>query len=506
MSRIHRLATAAALVSTLAVPATAPATAQTLRFGLNNDPDLLDPTTSRTFVGTAVMTAICDKLFDFDSSLTLVPKLATGYTWTSPTTVELKIRQGVTFHDGEKLDAAAVKYTLDRHINTPTSFRRAELSAMEKSEVIDADTLRITLKQPSQPFLAAFTDRAGMIVSPKAAEAAGKDFGLHPVCAGPFRFTERVAQDHITLDRYPGYWDAANIHFDRVTYRPMPDSAIRLANLKAGSLDMADIVPSDAEQVKSDAKLQLLSSPGLGYLGISINIGPNPNADTPIGRDARIRRALELTLDRQAIVNVVFNGFYTPTAQAVSAGSPMHVPEITPPARDLAAAAKLFAEAGAKLPITVKLTVPNNPQSIQVAEVIQSMAREGGFDIQPTVMDFGTALATTQRGDYAAFLIGWSGLLDADSNIYSFLHTGGPLNITGYSNKIVDEALDMARTEPDALKRRARYASLWAQERIDLPVTYLYTPSYLVGATARLHGYKVLPDGLIRLQGASLAP
>ena len=134
------------------------------------------------------------------------------------------------------------------------------------------------------------------------------------------------------------------------------------------------------------------------------------------------------------------------------------------------------------------------------------MAREGGFDVQPTVMDFGTALATTQRGDYAAFLIGWSGLLDADSNIYSFLHTGGPLNITTYSNKIVDAALDAARTEADPAKRRAEYAKLWVQERQDLSVLYLYTPSYLVGATAKLHGYKVLPDGLIRLQGASLAP
>jgi peptide/nickel transport system substrate-binding protein len=497
---------AAATIAFVAALASSHASAQTLRFGLNNDPDLLDPTTSRTFVGTAVMTAICDKLFDFDSTLTLVPKLATGYTWTSPTTVELKIRQGVTFHDGEKLDAAAVKYTLDRHINTPTSFRRAELSAMDKAEVIDAETLRITLKQPSQAFLAAFTDRAGMMVSPKAAEATGKDFGLHPVCAGPFAFTERVAQDHITLDRYPGYWDAKNIHFDRVIYRPMTDSAIRLANLKAGSLDMADIVPSDADSVKTDPKLQLLSSPGLGYLGISFNIGPNPLANTPIGRDARIRHAFELTIDRNVIVNVVFNGFYTPTAQAISAGSPMHVPGITPPARDIAAAKKLLKDAGVTAPVVVKLTVPNNPQSLQVSEVIQAMAKEGGFDVQPTVMDFGTALATTQRGDYAAFLIGWSGLLDADSNIYSFLHTGGPLNITTYSNKIVDAALDAARIEADPAKRRAEYAKLWAQERIDLPVMYLYTPSYLVGATAKLHGYKVLPDGLIRLQGASLAP
>ena len=490
----------------VSVGSAGPGVAQTLRFGLNNDPDLLDPTTSRTFVGTAVMTAICDKLFDFDANFNLVPKLVSSYEWTSPTVVMLKIRPGVTFHDGEKLDAAAVKYTLDRHATTPTSFRRAELSAMDKVEVVDPGTVKITLKQPSQAFLAAFTDRAGMMVSPKAAEATGKDFGLHPVCAGPFKFVERVAQDHITLEKFPGYWDVANVHFDRVIYRPMPDSAIRLANLKAGALDMADIVPSDAENVKKDAKLQLLSSPGLGYAGISMNIGPNAMANTPLGRDARVRRAFELSLDRQVIVNVVFNGIYTPTAQAISAGSPMNVPDIKPPGRDLVAAKKLLAEAGVTAPVVVKLTVPNNPQSLQVSEVIQSLAKEGGFDVQVTVMDFGTALATTQRGDYAAFLIGWSGLLDADSNVYSFLHTGGPLNITNYSNKIVDDALDAARIAADPAIRRAEYAKVWTQERVDLPIMYLYTPSYIVGATSKLIGYRVLPDGLIRLQGARLVP
>ncbi len=494
------------LASLAAVAIAAPASAQTLRFGLNNDPDLLDPSTSRTFVGTAVMTALCDKLFDFDTDLNLVPRLAASYEWTDPKTVVLKIRPGVTFHDGEKLDAAAVKYSLVRHATLPTSFRRPELSAMDHVDVIDPETIKITLKQPSSPFLAAFTDRAGMMVSPKAAEASGKDFGLHPVCAGPFKFTERVAQDHITLDRYPGYWDAANIHFDRIVYRPMPDSAVRLANLQAGAVDMADIVPTDADAVKRDPKLQLLSSPGLGYLGISINVGPNPLANTPIGRDSRVRHAFELAIDRNVIVQVVFNGFYTPTAQSISALSPLNAPDIKPPARDIDAAKKLLADAGVTLPVVVSLIVPNSPQSIQVAEVIQSLTREAGFDVRVTTMDFGTALATTEGGDYGAFLIGWSGLLDADSNIYSFLHTGSPLDITKYSNSQVDTLLDQARIETDTAKRRTLYNQMWQQERADLPIIYLYTPSYIIGASSKINGYKVLPDGLIRLTGVSMRP
>ena len=138
------------------------------------------------------------------------------------------------------MDAAAVKYSLDRHLTMQGSFRRSEINAMDHVDVVDPLTVRIVLKAPSSPFLAQLTDRAGMIVSPKAAEAAGKDFGLKPVCAGPFRFVERVPQDHITLERFPQYWDAGNIHLDRVTYQTIPDSSIRLANLQAGSIELSE--------------------------------------------------------------------------------------------------------------------------------------------------------------------------------------------------------------------------------------------------------------------------
>ncbi len=478
---------------------------QTLRVAINNDPDILDPTLSRTFVGTAVMSALCDKLFDFDQDLVIVPRLATSYEWADPVTLILHLRAGVTFHDGTPFDAAAVKFNLDRHAGLPGSFRRAELGAMDRVEVADPLTVRIVLKQPASPFVATLTDRSGMMVSPAAAAAAGKDFGLHPVCSGPFRFVERVAQDHITLERYPGYWDAGRVHFDRVIYRPMTDSAVRLANLQAGAVDLADIVPSDVDAVRADPRLQLLSSSGLGYAGITFNVGHGPRAAQPIGRDARVRQAFALSLDRDVIVQVVFNGQYTPNAQATSSGSPLFVPEVRPPARDLAQAKALLHEAGVTPPVAVPLTVPNNPQSLQVAEIVQSLAREGGFDVQVTAMDFGTSLATTLQGDYAAYLNGWSGLLDADSNSWSFLHTGGALNISGYSNAGVDAALDQARVATDPAARRALYGRVWQQQAADLPILYLYTPRYIIGARKQVQGYRVLPDGLIRLQGVSLA-
>jgi peptide/nickel transport system substrate-binding protein len=168
-----------------------------------------------SYVARIVLAGLCDKLFDIDEKLHIVPQLATGYEWSDDRTLVIHLRSGVTFHDGETMNANAVKYSLERHLTLQGSFRKSEISSMDHIEVVDPATVRVVLKNPSGAFLAQLTDRSGMIYPPKATEAAGKDFALHPVCSGPFTFVERVAQDHVTLVRFPEYWDAKDIHLDK---------------------------------------------------------------------------------------------------------------------------------------------------------------------------------------------------------------------------------------------------------------------------------------------------
>ena len=506
MRRAPTLACLAALA--LCGPA-GPAAAQsptTLRIGIRDDPDTFDPTFSRTYVGTVVMTAICDKLFDFDAHLNIVPVLATGYTWSDPRTLLIHIRPGVTFQDGEALDAAAVVYTLSRDLTAQGSFRRSEIGAMDHAEVADPMTVRVVMKQPFSPFVAALTDRAGMMVAPKAAEAAGRDFGQHPVCAGPFRFVERVAQDHVTLERYPGYWNAAHIHFDRVTYQVIPDSSIRRTNLEAGALDLAEVAPLDVDAVSHNPKLSVVSTPSLGYGALSVNVANGPRAQTPIGQDPRVRLAFELSLDRAALNAVVFAGLYVPNSQATSAVSPLYDPTLPIPPRDVPRAKALLKAAGVTTPLRVDLTVYNTPQGVQAGEVMQSMAAEAGFDVHVVAVEFGTVLAAVNRGDYQVALGGWSGLLDTDSNAWSFLHTGGALNTAHYSSPKADALLDQARVEADPAARRALYAQLWRQVGADLPLIYLWTPRNIEGVSKRITGVTLLADGLLRLQDVRPAP
>src|SRR5215813_10297181 len=297
-----------AFVLSLAASAAA---GQTLRIGLAEDPDVLDPTLARTFVGRIVFSALCDKLFDLDEKLNIVPMLAVSQQWSADNKqLTLKLRPGVTFHDGEKLDAAAVKFNLERHKTMAGSNRRGELAPVTSVDVVDASTVRLNLSAPFSPLLAALADRAGMMVSPKAAQAEGEKFGAKPVCSGPFRFAERVAQDRIVLERYPNYWNKGEIHFDRIFYLPIVDATVRLANLKSGQLDFIErMLPSDVPGLKSDSRFKISTITEIGYQGITINVGKSDLAQkNPLGKDPRVREAFELALDRAGIVQVAMDG------------------------------------------------------------------------------------------------------------------------------------------------------------------------------------------------------
>jgi peptide/nickel transport system substrate-binding protein len=180
------------------------------------------------------------------------------------------------------------------------------------------------------------------------------------------------------------------------------------------------------------------------------------------------------------------------------------VPGLEPPARDIARAIALVKQSGVPTPIAVNMNVPNTPDRTQLAEVIQSMARDAGFDVKINLFEFASSLSAATQGNFESYLIGWSGRADADGNLYVFLHTGAGQNDGRYSNPIVDEALDTARTLTDPAARRAQYATLMEQERKDLPIIYLFHPVNVVGMSVKLSGFHPVPDGMIRLQGLSV--
>src|SRR5438270_218325 len=147
----------------------------------------------------------------------------------------------------------------------------AALAAVDHVDVVDPLTIKLVLKSPFSPLIAQLTDRAGMMVSPKAAKEAGDKFGLHPVCAGPYKFVERVQQDRIVFEKFADYWNKDNVFIDRVVFLPIVDSTVRLANLKSGGLDLIErLLATDIKDVRADPKLKLATAPDLGYLGLTL--------------------------------------------------------------------------------------------------------------------------------------------------------------------------------------------------------------------------------------------
>jgi peptide/nickel transport system substrate-binding protein len=490
--------------------AIAPATAQTtLRIGLAEDPDVLDPTLARTYVGRIVFASLCDRLFDIDEKLNLVPQLALSHEVSEDgKEVTIKLRQGVRFHDGEAMDAQAVKASLERHMTMTGSFRKPELAAVDKVEAVDPSTVRLLLKSPFSPLIAQLTDRAGMILSPKAIKEAGDKFGLRPVCAGPFKFVERVQQDRIVLEKFPQYWNAANVHIDRIVFRPIVESTVRLANLKSGSLDLIErALATDLKEIKADPRLKVATQIEIGYQGLTLNLANgDAGKNGPFGKDPRVRQALEASIDRKALSDVVFNGEVLPGNQWVSPRTPYYQQQFPVPARDLAKAKKLLADAGMATPVAVDFMVPNNPESRQVAEVIQAMAKEAGFDMKIRVTEFATSLKESEQGRFQAFFVGWSGRVDPDGNSYIFHKCKAPQNNGDYCDPQVDQWLADARKSSRFEDRKAIYGKIAERYLREGSIIYLYHRLVIIAHGAKLEGYRQLPDGLVRAVGVKLKP
>jgi peptide/nickel transport system substrate-binding protein len=484
-----------------------------MRIALDAEPDKLDPTLARTLVGRNVFAAICEKLYDINEKLEIVPQLAAAPPEVSSDglTVTVKIRTGLKFADGTTMDAQAVKSSLDRHRTLDGSQRKSELAPVKDVTVKDPAAVEIHLSQPFAPLAAVLADRAGMVMSPAAVAAKGADFGTSPVCVGPFKFSMRVAQDRIEVVKDPNYYDAAKVKLDKVIYKIIADANTRFNNLRSGDVDVLfNVSPINVEQVKGDTNLNLISSDSLGYQGITVNVGNVAGVGkapgtlsgqfaTPFATQAQVRKAFSLSIDREALNRTVFRGVYSPACGPISPASPLSSDAAQAcPKHDAAAAKKLLSEVGVQLPVPVHLIIGNTPDGTRIGEAVKSMAAEGGFDVQLDPTEFASSLDLTDAGKFQIFQIGWSGRVDPDGNITPFVQTKGSQNIAGYSNPDIDKWLNDARAEQDTAKRKDLYGKVVGKLQEDAPLIYLWRQKNLIGVSKKVGQVQMFGDGLVR--------
>ncbi len=492
------------LLALLAHPAFA---AGTLRYGLEFDPDVLDPARSGSYTDRIVSSWMCDQLLDVDRDLNFVPLLATAWDWAPDgRALTLHLRPNVTFQDGTAFDASAVQANIARYRNAPESLRKTELKPVTGVEVLDPLTVRITLSAPYAPLLSLLANRPGIMLSPATLGAGSDAIVAHPVCAGPYSFVERVAQSRIVLKKYPGHWNAAAMGPDRVEFSTIVDNTVRRVNLAAGALDIADrIAPTDAEQVGGNPRLRLVTSPSIGFQLISFNLDHGPAAQTPIGRDPRVREAFEKSIDRAALNQVALDGRFVPSNQTEAPGSRYWSPDHPVPPRDVAGARALLKQAGVER-VAFTLLVGNDPVNIQIGEVIQSMAADAGFDVKVQAIESVTGLAAERAGDYQAAMVIWSGRPDPDGNSSIWMSCAGFLNWGQYCNPKLDQLFAEGGATVDPMKRVPIYRAITDIAQRDRSHMVLFHFTWLWGVSDKVAGLVPVPDGIFRPAGVRLLP
>lgn len=506
MSTYLKKLTCAALLASV-VGFASMAQAAELKIGLDSDPDMLDPDQSRTLVGRIVYTALCDKLVDITPQLEIIPQLATDWAVSDDgLKLYLYIRKNVVFHDGTPVDAQAVKYNLERSLTLPESRRRSEVQSIKEIVVTGSHELEVHLHGPDSTFLAQLADRSGMMISPAAAKQAGLKFGDAPVCSGPFKFSRRVHQERIVLEKFQEYWNADSIHLDKITYLPITDPSVRLGNLASKDLDLiVSLSPTDVPYVKQNPDLAFMQSIGLGYQGLTFNVGNGEKSNNDMGQNPVLREAFSLAINREIINQVVFDGLYRSANQPFKPDSPWYDANYPIIEHDEEKARQLIvAEGFDRVPVEIIAT--NSPINQQLVQVIQSMVKRVGFDVSIKSMEFGSLLAAQNQGDYQAVQIGWSGRIDPDGNLHQFVTCEGGMNESGFCDARVDEYLNAARQTADFETRKANYDKARSILIAQNPLVYLYHQAYLYGLSAKVDGFTPYPDGMIRLENVKINP
>jgi len=512
-----RVVLAVVLGLTLAAAPAAAQPAGTLVVGLVAEPVNLDPAQVTDINSSRVGRRIVETLVTFpEESTQLVPGLAESWTISKDgLQYTFKLRSGLKFHDGTPLDAAAVKFSIERQIHPdhPAAklgkypFANYFFGNVKAVEVLSAARVAFLLKEPRASFLAILTAGAASIVSPTAVMKWGTDYPLHPVGTGPFRYVSWDRGQRVVLEKNPAYWKYP-VKIERVIYRPIVEDQARLTELLTGTLDLIVGVPADfVGQLETNPKVALLKQVGMHvwYLGIN-------NQKKPFD-DKRVRQALNYAVNKDAIVRDVLKGTGAPSRGPVLPGTWAADPALKAYPYDPERAKKLLAEAGYANGFSTTLWVPESGSGMQapvaISTVMQSNLKAVGVNVTLQTMEWGAYLARLRSKEQELFALSWmAGTEDPDMVMYPLLHSSqwtpnGP-NRALYKNARFDELLGQARQTTDQTRRTALYREAQRILVDDAPWIFVDHEIQIAALSKRVQGFKLHPSFDLRVETISL--
>jgi len=476
-----------------------------LRVALTSDPTNLDPHTSTGTTETYVQRQVFDPLVDLDENMNVVPVLAEAFEQPDPLTLVFKLRSGVTFHDGSPLDSAVVRWHFERQLDPATkAFNRSLLESIKTVEATDPLTVRLLLKEPDPALISIIANSgAGRVVPKTAFDKYGAEGLLrNPVGAGPFQFVEWVQGSHILLKRYDKYWQKDLPLLDEVHFKTVPDSGVKLTELRTANVDVIDdFLVRDASALKSDPNFDVSMIPGLGYLRVELN-----HSKPPFDNKA-LRQAFAAAVNRTAIDRVVFQGSGAIAQGPIPPNNWAFDKELKGwgPTANVELAKQKLAEGGQPNGFKVTFDTNNSTQRVQISQLIQEQLRAVGIELEILILEPGPYGARRPSLEYVSRIATWSGRADAIGNMYSHFVTKGVNNFGAYSNPELDKLLETAKTSTD---RAARIAAFQAAQRIvadESPVIFLYHEPWIRAWSKKVVGYKPIADGAMRFTDVSLA-
>ncbi len=471
----------------------------------------LDPYDANDTLSQAVAKSFYQGLFGFDKNIKLVNVLAESYTVSKDGLVyTIKLHPGVKFSDGTDFNAEAVKVNLDRASNPDSHLKRYNLfKNIDKTEVVDANTVKITLKTPFSAFVNNLAHPSAVMISPAALAKYGKDIGFHPVGTGPYVLDQWNQTDFVKVKKFDGYWKKGEPKLDTITFRPVVDNNTRAAMLQTGEADFAFPVPYEqAALLEKNSKLDLVAAPSILHRYISFNVTQKPFDNL------KVRQAINYAINKDALIKVAFAGYAVPSEGPLPQGIE-YAAKFKPWPYDPAKAKELLKEAGYPNGFTTTLWSSHNSSTAQkVIQFAQQQLAQVGIKVTVTAMDAAQRAAQVENvgqkeSGLRMFYTGWSASTgEADWALTPLFATQSAppkqFNTAFYSNPQVDKDLADALKTTDKTEKAKLYED--AQNRIwaDAPWAFLVTERLVSANNKRLTGFYVMPDTSFNFDNADV--
>ncbi|MDQ6696559.1 MAG: ABC transporter substrate-binding protein [Actinomycetota bacterium] len=479
-----------------------PQSGGTFNIGLDAETDGWNPTASQ-WAGAAysVGQTVFDPLVAFGADNKTHPVLAKSVTPNAANTVwTIKLRPGITFHDGEPLNAKAVKLQLDKD---KASFLVGQaFRPMKSVDVVDNLTVKVNMSQPWVAFTSALAGQAGFVAAPKQLNASGAGATDHPIGTGPYVFKEWVRDDHLTVTKNPKYWRKGVTFPAQITFRVIPDDQTRLASLQSGQLDlMSTIVASTILQARRDSSLHTQEADTDPTTMIMFNTAVAPFSDL------RLRQAVSYAIDQKQLIQTVGRGLGKQSHGPYLPGSPWYGPNGYPTKPDLTKAKSLVAaykrDKGVSGDVKFTLGCTPTPSNTQAMELIKTQLSKAGINANLKYTEQATYINNALQGNFQANCWVQLGASDPDGDSIWWNSTNAnpvgsvALNFMRLKDPKIDAALQEGRTNPDVAKRKAAYDDVWKRFAADVPYAWLAHARISVMWSARTHGIgdAKLPDG-----------